>query len=116
MKISLIAVLAAVVLAASSAPLISPAKAEESGFASIHTWRKVGKKTCLVGHQHAGNGSGNSLKAAQLQAVNAWSSFTNLEYGSSWSSFGNAVEKIMKCSPSAGSFQCDLLATPCRGW
>ncbi len=90
--------------------------ASESGFASIHNWRKVGKKTCLVGHQHAGTGSGSSLKAAQAEAIGAWSGFTDLEYGSSWSNYGNAVEKIMKCGPSSGSFQCDLLATPCRGW
>ena len=117
MKSTLITLSVALALAV-TAPVFAPvAHAAESGFASIHTWRKVGKKTCLVGHQHAGSGSGNSLKAAQSQTINAWSSFTDLEYGSSWANYNNAVEKIMKCGPSGGSsFQCDLLATPCRGW
>ena len=97
--------------------LPAPADASESGMASIHSWRKVGKKTCLVAHQHAGSGSGNSLKAAQINAIEGWAGFTDFEYGSSWANFNNAVEKIMKCAPSGGGgFQCDLLATPCRPW
>ena len=117
MKRSLFTLSAAVILATSALAFVPAASASETGMASIHSWRKVGKKTCLVDHQHAGAGSGNSVKAAQAQAINSWASFTDLEYGSSWANFGNAVEKVMKCGPSGGgSYQCDLLATPCRGW
>jgi hypothetical protein len=117
MKPTYTTVVAAVLLVSGSIFLAPAASANESGMASIHSWRKVGKKTCLVGHQHAGSGSSNSLKGAQAQAIGSWASFTDLEYGSSWAIFGNAAEKIMKCGPSGGgSFQCDLLATPCRGW
>ena len=64
-----------------------PPGAAETGFAGIHPWSKVGKKTCLVGHQHAGSGSGNSLKEAQSRAIGSWSSFTDLEYGDSWANY-----------------------------
>jgi hypothetical protein len=117
MKRSLIAFSTLAVLATSSIALAPVSDASESGMASIHSWRKVGKKTCLVGHQHAGSGSSHSLKGAQAQAIQSWASFTDLEYGSSWSQFGNAIDKVVKCGPTGGgSFQCDLLATPCRGW
>ena len=110
-RLSLIASIVAVILAL----LAPPVTAAETGFAGIHPWRKVGKKTCLVGHQHAGAGSGNSLKEAQSRAIGSWSSFTDLEYGDSWANFNHAIEKIMRCGPSSGSgFQCDLSATPCR--
>jgi hypothetical protein len=91
-----------------------PAGADETGMAGIHSWRKVGKKTCLVGHQHSGAGSGQSKRAAEAQAVSSWASFTDLEYGSDWANINVAVEKIMRCGPSMGGFQCDLLATPCH--
>jgi hypothetical protein len=102
-----------VLLAALPAPSVSAA---ESGMASIHSWRKVGKKTCMVGHQHDGNGSGVTQKIATQQAVNAWSSFTDLEYGDSWANFNTAIEKSVSCSPNGSSWTCSLLATPCRGW
>lgn len=91
-----------------------PAAAEESGMASMHTWKKVGRKTCLVGHQHSGSGSGMNKKLAEVQAIRSWSGFTDLEYGSTWANFSNAIEKSVRCGPSGGGFQCDLLATPCR--
>ena len=114
-KVSGIATAVALVFALLAPPLAPPVSAAETGFAGIHPWRKVGKKTCLVGHQHAGAGNGNSLKEAQARAVGSWSSFTDLEYGDSWANFNLAVEKIMRCGPIAGSgYQCDLSATPCR--
>ena len=110
-KLSHIATAAALTLCLFTPPI----SAAESGFASIHPWRKVGKKTCLVGHQHAGSGNGNSLKEAQSTAIGSWASFTDLEYGDSWANFNVAIEKVMRCGPSGGgSYQCDLSATPCR--
>lgn len=113
-RASTLAAVIACVLAGALLP--GDAVASETGFASIHAWRKVGKKSCLVDHQHAGSGSGQTLKAAQAQAIQSWSSFTDFEYGSSWGSFAIAIEKNMRCAPASGSFQCDLLATPCRPW
>ena len=46
-----------------TAPL--PVAASETGMASIHGWRKVGRKTCLVDHDHSGTGSGSNRKIAE---------------------------------------------------
>jgi hypothetical protein len=93
-----------------------PVMADETGLASIHAWRKVGKKTCLSGHDHQGSGTGTSQKAAQLAAIRSWASFTDFEYGKSWANFNLAVEKRMTCEASGSSYSCSLSAVPCRGW
>ena len=105
------AFLFAAMLAAGSGSTV----ADETGFAGIHNWQKVGKKTCLSGHSHAGNGSGANRKAAEAAAVQSWSSFTTTEYGSSWGDYRNAVSRTIACSPSGpGSVYCDIDAVPCR--
>ena len=90
--------------------------ADETGMASIHSWRKVGKKTCMVDHNHAGSGSGPSVSAATAEAVRDWAGFTALEYGSSWASWNVAIEKQVNCGRSNAGFSCDIVATPCRPW
>lgn len=92
----------------------APAHANETGMASIHNWKKVGRKTCLVDHEHAGSGSGATRKAAEASAISSWVGFTAWEYGSAWASFANAIGKKVNCSGAGSSFQCDLLAVPCR--
>jgi hypothetical protein len=94
---------------------VAPAVADETGMAGIHSWRKVGKKTCLVEHTHSGTGSGPSLKAAEASTVNSWASFTAFEYGSNWGDYRFAHDKRMRCGRgNSGGFSCDLEATPCR--
>ena len=95
---------------------VTAATAAESGMAGIHSWRKVGKKTCLVGHNHDGSGSGPTPKAAEAEAIRAWVSFTDLEYGDSWADWRLAIEKAIRCDRSASGVSCQLVATPCRGW
>jgi hypothetical protein len=107
--------LVAVALCAASG-IQTPVSADESGMASIHSWRKVGKKTCLIDHEHNGNGSGLNRKTAELAAIRAWIGFTDLEYGSAWANFNNAIGKQVRCGSGIGGIQCDLLATPCRPW
>lgn len=101
-------------IAATVAVSSMPAVAMETGMAGIHSWRKVGKKTCLVDHQHSGSGSGQLRKIAEQEAVRSWASFTDFEYGARWASFNVAIEKRMTCGAIPGGFQCDVLATPCR--
>ncbi len=96
--------------------LIPMASAAETGMASIHSWRKVGKKTCMIDHEHSGTGSGINRKAAELSAIRSWASFTDLEYGDAWANFNHAIGKQMRCNSGMGGVQCDLLATPCRPW
>jgi hypothetical protein len=106
--------LAAAVTVGTLSTSASVATAAETGMASIHSWRKVGRKTCLIDHQHSGAGSGINRKVAELEAIRSWAGFTDLEYGATWSNYNHAIEKRMSCSGSGSSFQCDLLATPCR--
>jgi hypothetical protein len=110
-----LALLLAVALSAAGSPTTT-ASASETGMASIHSWRKVGKKTCLVDHEHSGSGSGVNRQAAELSAIRSWVGFTDLEYGSSWANINQAVGKQMRCSSGTGGIQCDLLATACRPW
>jgi hypothetical protein len=94
-----------------------PAVADETGLASIHQFRKVGKKTCLVDHSHDGAGTGTSRQVAELSAIRSWMSFTDLEYGSDWAQFRMAISKSMRCSTNGpGNWSCQLEAVPCRGW
>lgn len=113
MRISALSLFAAAVVVVGSS--FSPVQADETGMASIHSWRKVGKKTCFVDHSHAGSGNGSTKKAAEMAAVSSWVSFTALEYGSSWADYRAAVAKVMRCGANGpGSWSCDLDAIPCR--
>jgi hypothetical protein len=103
---------------AASTCVVAPVsvQAAETGMASMHSWRKVGKKTCMVDHEHSGSGSGVNRKVAELEAIRSWSGFTDLEYGSSWANFNNAIGKSMRCGGGMGGVQCDVVATACRPW
>ena len=89
------------------------ATADDTGFASIHDLRREGGRLCMSDHDHSGSGNGRTQALAQRSAIGSWASFTALEYGSSWASFGNAIEKGMNCS-GGGGWSCSLAATPCR--
>ena len=90
------------------------AVAQETGLAGMHSWVRVGGRTCMADHYHDGAGSGPTRNAAQRAAVNAWIDFTAWEYGSRWASFGASVSKRITCSGSAGSFSCNVSSRPCR--
>ena len=101
------------------AALLAPGahvEASETGVAGIHSWVRVGGKTCLVDHYHDGSGSGSSRAAAQSAAIRAWAEFTAWEYGSSWGRYGLAVGKSMNCDRGMGSWSCNTSARACRGW
>lgn len=89
------------------------AEADETGVAGIHSWVKVGHKTCLLDHFHDGSGSGPTRTAAERQAIQSWVDFTAWEYGSSWGRYSLAASKKMTCSRSE-SWSCAVEARPCR--
>jgi hypothetical protein len=89
------------------------ANAEETGIAGIHSWVKMGRKTCMLDHFHYGNGSGATRPQAERSAIQAWVDFTAWEYGSPWGRYSIAASKSMTCSRSDG-WSCDLEARPCR--
>jgi hypothetical protein len=88
---------------------------DETGVAGIHTWSRVGRKTCLTDHFHNGNGNGATRLLAERQAIQAWADFTAWEYGSSWGHYQLAASKKITCERS-GSWSCFLEARPCRGY
>jgi hypothetical protein len=102
-------------LAGPLAPSV-PVEAGETGVAGIHSWVKIGGKTCLVDHYHDGSGTGASRASAQSAAIRSWAEFTAWEYGSSWGRYGLAVGKSMNCSGGGGSWSCSTSARACRGW
>ena len=102
--------LAAFVLAVAFAP----ARADQTGFASMHDQARVGGKMCMTDHYHYGSGSGASKAAAQKAAIQSWASFTDFEYGSDWARFGKAVGKRVSCNPSSAGYDCQVEARPCR--
>ena len=86
----------------------------ETGVAQIHTWVKVGRKTCMLDHYHDGAGNGASRVLAEKSAIVSWSEFTAWEYGTPWARYTNAVSKTMNCSQSSGGWTCQIQARPCR--
>lgn len=93
----------------------APARADDTGFASIHDLAMVGSKVCMTDHSHNGTGdTASSRKAAELSAIRSWASFTALEYGTDWANFGLSVGKAMSCSQNSGGWQCSVDARACR--
>ena len=49
------------------------AQAEETGLAQLHSWVKVGRKTCMADHYHSGTGHASTREQAERQAIQSWS-------------------------------------------
>jgi hypothetical protein len=90
------------------------AQAEESGLATMHTWVRVGGRTCMADHFHSGSGSGKTRAQAERQAIQAWVDFTAWEYGSSWGRYSLSASRRMTCER-GDSWNCTVEARPCRG-
>ena len=101
----------AVALALTSA---GGAMAQDTGLAGMHTWVRVGGRTCLLDHYHDGSGYGPTRAAAMRAAIHAWSDFTAFEYGGRWGSYRAALSKRMGCSGGPGNYSCSTSARPCR--
>ena len=94
---------------------VASAAADETGMASIHSWRQVGGRTCLVEHFHDGNGSGATQKAAMSEAIKSWEGFTSLEYGSDWGRYANSISKSATCDRGSSGFTCQVSSVACKG-
>jgi hypothetical protein len=88
---------------------------EETGIAGIHSWVRMGRRTCLADHFHNGNGNGATRAQAERAAIQSWVDFTAWEYGGSWGRYSLAASKKMTCERS-DSWTCFLEARPCRGY
>ena len=91
------------------------ARADETGLASIHDWRKEAGKICMSDHFHDGAGSGDSRKAAEAKAIASWQSFTIFEYGTTWGSYKLAGSKKMDCTENGPKqWSCAVTARACK--
>ena len=92
-----------------------PAMADDTGFAILHDLRREGGRTCFLDHYHYGSSSGMpSRRTAEIDALKAWSTFVDFEYGSDWARVPRAASKSIRCENSGGSWGCQIEARPCR--
>jgi hypothetical protein len=96
------------------AVLTAPARADDTGIAGIHTWQRVGNKTCMADHFHDGMGNGQTQPLAMREAVKSWEGFTDLEYGSDWGQWANAAGKTVSCGKNISDISCSISAKPCK--
>lgn len=106
-----IPVIATVCVAATS----FAASADETGLASMHEWKRVGKLTCYAEHTHYGSSAGHrDKKSATAAAIKDWAGFTAFEYGTTWANFNKATAKKIGCSQSPSGWGCEIEARPCK--
>lgn len=104
--------LAGITLILLLAPLAAGAHA--TGLDGLHAQARVGAKVCMTEHEHYGEGSMPTRRAAERAAIRSWSGFTAFEYGRPWGSYRLAAGKTMDCSSSGGRWFCKTRARPCR--
>lgn len=106
--------LATLALAVLLAPLHS-AVADDTGLAVMHEFSREGGRTCFLDHFHFGTSAAQpSRKAAVKAALQSWSSFVDLEYGSDWARASRAASKAIVCETAANGWGCHFEARPCR--
>jgi len=105
----------AALVAAAFIAFTAPSTADDTGLASMHAWKKVGKLTCYAEHTHYGTSAGHrDKKAAMAEAAKSWASFTAFEYGTDWANFNKATAKKFSCNQTSGGWGCEVEARPCR--
>ena len=95
--------------------IAAPAHADETGLADIHVMRREGGRLCFLDHYHYGSSKGQSSeRAAKLVAVQSWSGFVDLEYGSDWARYSRAHSPSIKCERDGTMWGCLVEARPCK--
>ncbi len=90
-------------------------RAQETGIAEIHSWVKVGRRTCMADHFHDGSGTGPTRAMAERAAVRSWAEFTAWEYGTPWGRYSIAASRKATCSRGESTtWRCAVEARPCR--
>lgn len=110
----LTAVLALLTIALVHTPAEAKKFAAVDGLASMHDLRVEKGKLCYSDHYHYGGSSAKaSKKAAEADAIAAWESFTDMEYGNRWSNFRYAASRSVNCSQGSSGWGCEIEARPC---
>lgn len=114
-RVSFVAVISAAVAAVAwSGGPVQAQKTGVTGLDKLHAQARVGGKTCMVDHEHGGEGTLPSKKGASEAAIRHWESFTVWEYGRPWGSYRMAAAKAMDCQAGGSGWQCKATARPCR--
>jgi hypothetical protein len=95
----------------------SPVRAQKSpvtGLDKLHEQARVGGKTCMIDHEHGGEGTLPSRKGASEAAIRHWESFTAWEYGKPWGSYRLAAARKLDCQSGGSGWLCRVTARPCR--
>lgn len=94
--------------------LATSAGAQSAEIASMHAQARVGGKTCMIEHEHYGEGDLPSRAGAERAARRAWEVHTAWEYGKAWGSYALAASPRMTCAQAGGRWLCKTIARPCR--
>jgi hypothetical protein len=105
---------AALSLALAAGGAVAQSSNDETGIAGIHTWVKLGRKTCMADHFHDGIGTGPTRTQAERAAIRSWAEFTAWEYGGAWGRYSIAASRKATCSREEGGWRCEVEARPCR--
>ena len=93
----------------------SAALAYDNGLAVIHEMRRETGRLCFLDHYHYGSSAGQrSERAAKTVAVESWSGFVELEYGSDWAHYSKAHSRSLKCAREGSAWGCSVEARPCK--
>lgn len=92
----------------------APAGADETGLASMHSWRLERGRTCMVDHFHYGNGEGRTKKQARDAAIKSWQEFAAFEYGTDWAHFRRAGSRSIGYSATTNGWSATVEARPCN--
>ena len=91
------------------------ARADETGLASIHDWRRESGRICMSEHFHDGAGTGQTRKAAEAKAIASWVDFTVLEYGTDWGGYQLSGSKKVDCKEQGSKdWSCAVTSRPCK--
>lgn len=94
-----------------------PASSHDNGVAGLlHSLKIEGRKICMDGHFHYGSSPIlPSKRAATISAIKDWRGFVEFEYGSDWTNFALAANRVRRCKPSGnGYWQCSVEGRPCK--
>lgn len=81
----------------------------------MHSWSRVGGKTCFTSHTHYGSSSGHRTKRAAMRAaVDDWQTFTAGEYGLDWGYFHRAHARLKACGKDSSGWYCSIEGRPCK--
>lgn len=89
-------------------------RANDTGFASSHTLRREGGRTCFADHWHGGNASAGSKVVAYTAAMKIWYDTTAGEYGSDWAKWGKSAGKKIAYAKSADTWTATVDSRPCK--